>query len=68
MDPRGGAIHGDYTIPGRSLALAGGNEGPLRVKRVDSAMSEARPLIPQERRNSGHSDSSHCADFVAKVR
>ena len=31
MDRRDGAIHGDYTIPGRSLALAGGNEGPLRV-------------------------------------
>ncbi len=37
MDPRGGAIHGDYTIPDRSLALAGGNEGPLRVNLVGSS-------------------------------
>src|SRR6266699_5495074 len=34
-------------------------EGQLRVNRVDSPMSALRPLMPQERRQSGHARTSH---------
>ncbi len=58
MDPRGGAIHGDYTIPGRSLALAGGNEGPLWVKPGPRGTVATRPLSRQKRNSKRHSTTS----------
>ena len=57
MDPRR-ADPWRYTISGRSLALAGGNEGPLWVKPGPRGTVATRPLSRQKRNSKRHSTMS----------